>query len=527
MTKKQPQPETTNPTIEVENVGPVARVTIPVPVDGGLVVLRGRNGSGKTTTLDAIQTVATGKGKLDVRDGELRGEVRAFGATVTVAQSTRRRGEVDVVTLEGRGDVSTLVDPGLKSDDAADVHRIRSLLALTNCKVDASLFWPLLDGRESFEAVVSARAVEGDDPVQIADRVKRDIEAKARTVEAEVEHAQQRASSLLALNEGLDLEVEHDAEKLAEAYADARAAVERRRAEVDRYNGEVEARAEAERALAEFDASAERSLSIPNLVDAEGLARTALAEKKREHAEVEVEVERLQAALNSARNRATAVAGEVDVCVAKLDAAVANVNAAKQREKERERLEKAASAVLPASSPTLQLELANVEANDARARMEHGVKVREGIKRKADADACLERAGDLRRRAEALRNAARSVDVVLSELVGRANRKLRVEAGRLILDTARGKTYFADLSHGERWKIALDVAIEAVGRGGVLVCPQEAFEGLDPSNRRAIADHLRGTGVVMFTAEATDSPEIEVAVLDPSPGPSTPARAVS
>lgn len=527
MTKRQPQPETTNPTIEVENVGPVARVTIPVPVDGGLVVLRGRNGSGKTTTLDAIQTVATGKGKLDVRDGELRGEVRAFGATVTVAQSTRRRGEVDVVTLEGRGDVSTLVDPGLQSDDAADVHRIRSLLALTNCKVDASLFWPLLDGRETFEAVVSARAVEGDDPVQIADRVKREIEAKARTVEAEVEHAQQRASSLLALNEGLDLEVEHDAEKLAESYADARAAVERRRAEVDRYNAEAEARADAERALVEFNATAERSTSIANLVDAVGLARTALAVKKREHAEVEVEIERLRTALNSLASKATQVAVEADGLQSKLDAAVANLEAATQREKERERLEKAATASLPASSPTLQLELATVEANDARRRMENGVKVREGIKRKADADACLERAGDLRRRAEALRNAAKSVDVVLSELVGRANRKLRVEAGRLILDTARGKTYFAELSHGERWKIALDVAIEAVGRGGVLVCPQEAFEGLDPSNRRAIADHLRGTGVVMFTAEATDSPEIEVAVLDPSPGPSTPASPVS
>lgn len=517
MKRKKQQPATT---IEVENVGPVGRVSIPIPPDGGLVVLRGRNGSGKTTTLDAIQTVATGKGKLDVRDGELRGEVRAFGATVTVAQSTRRRGEVDVLTLEGRGDVSTLVDPGLKSDDAADVHRIRSLLALTNCKVDASSFWPLLDGRESFEAVVSARAVEGDDPVQMADRVKREIEAKARAVEAEVEHAQQRASTLLALNEGLDLNAESDAEKLGEAYGEARATVERRRAEVERYDAEVEARAEAERALAEFDAEGvDPANLLSNATDAEGLARTALAEKRREVAEVEVEIERLQAALNSCRNKAQSLKGEADVLQSRLDAASANIAAARERAKRREQLARAASAALPASSPKLGLELAVAEWNEARVRLEQGVKLRDGIERKREADEALERAGDLRRRAEALRNAAKSVDVVLSELVGRANRKLRVEDGRLILDTNRGKTYFADLSHGERWKIALDVAIEAVGRGGVLVCPQEAFEGLDPTNRRAIADHLKGTGVVMFTAEATDSPEIEVAVVSPSPDP--------
>lgn len=518
MKRAKEQPATT---IEVENVGPVGRVSIPIPPDGGLVVLRGRNGSGKTTTLDAIQTVATGKGKLDVRDGELRGEVRAFGATVTVAQSTRRRGEVDVLTLEGRGDVSTLVDPGLKSDDAADVHRIRSLLALTNCKVDASSFWPLLDGRESFEAVVSARAVEGDDPVQIADRVKREIEAKARGVEAEVEHAQQRASMLLALNEGLDLNAESDAEKLGEAYGEARATVERRRAEVERYDAEVEARAEAERALAEFDAEGiDPANLLSNATDAEGLARTALAVKKREVADVEVEIERLQAALNSCRNKAQSLKGEADVLQSRLDAASANIAAARERAKRREQLARAASAALPAS-PELGLELAVAEWNEARVRLEQGVKLRDGIERKREADEALERAGDLRRRAEALRNAAKSVDVVLSELVGRANRKLRVEAGRLILDTARGKTYFAELSHGERWKIALDVAIEAVGRGGVLVCPQEAFEGLDPTNRRAIADHLKGTGVVMFTAEATDAAEIEVGIVDPSPDPDT------
>jgi len=89
---------------------------------------------------------------------------------------------------------------------------------------------------------------------------------------------------------------------------------------------------------------------------------------------------------------------------------------------------------------------------------------------------------------------------------------LRVEAGRLVRATRRGATYFSDLSHGERWRIALDVAIEAVGQRGVLVIPQGAWEGLDPDNRAAIADHVRGRGAVVLTAEATNGEAVSAEV---------------
>ena len=145
--------------------------------------------------------------------------------------------------------------------------------------------------------------------------------------------------------------------------------------------------------------------------------------------------------------------------------------------------------------------------------MEHGVLIRQAFDRKESAQTELANASGLTKQADLLRGSARGTDEILSGLVGKANAKLRVEAGRLILNTTRGKTYFAELSHGERWKLALDVAIEAVGPGGVLVCPQEAYEGLDPSNRRLIADHLAGTGVVMFTAEASDDPEVTASVV--------------
>ncbi len=100
-------------TIELTNIGPIEHLVIPVPERGGLCVLRGRNGRGKTKALEAVESALTGRGKLDVRDGALRGEVEAFGVTLKIGRSTRRTGELEVQSLDGRLSPAELVDPGL------------------------------------------------------------------------------------------------------------------------------------------------------------------------------------------------------------------------------------------------------------------------------------------------------------------------------------------------------------------------------------------------------------------------------
>lgn len=496
--REKKQPDTVDPPevvnaggrmIEVMNVGPVTQAAIAIPPDGGLVVLRGRNGSGKSTTLEAIQTVATGRGKLSVKDGELRGEVRAFGATVTVAQSTRRRGEAEVVTLEGPGDVSTLVDPGLQSPEAADVRRIRALLALIGATCDASSFWPLLSGREAFEKIVRPKSAEGDDPVAMADRIKRDVEAAARDAESNDEAARSRALYIVAQNDGIDTTGESDAAALAAAFTAATQRVAKVTADVVEFKRAIKARDEAAERLA--------TVERPDLVAA-GLA---LDHATRRRSAAQTEFKRCEEMLATAR--AEWVAADID-----FDAATTSHDAAIKIDAAVATLTQAASVALPDPVSEADVELATVEAAERQRDMERGVAIREALRRTAEAETILQGAGDHARRARSLRAAAKGVDDVLSALVGKACDRLRVEAGRLILTTGRGKTYYADLSHGERWKLALDVAIEAVGRGGVLVCPQEAFEGLDPTNRKLIDDHLRGTGVVMFTAEATDDPVV-------------------
>ena len=106
--------------------------------------------------------------------------------------------------------------------------------------------------------------------------------------------------------------------------------------------------------------------------------------------------------------------------------------------------------------------------------------------------------------AKDLREKAKQTDEVLSEIVGEIpSCPLRVIDGRLVTDTERGATFYSDLSAGERWRIALDIAIQAVGTGGLLVIPQEAWEGLDPANRAAIDAQAKGAQVVVLTAECS------------------------
>ncbi|MBK8191523.1 MAG: hypothetical protein IPK79_13880 [Vampirovibrionales bacterium] len=122
------------------------------------------------------------------------------------------------------------------------------------------------------------------------------------------------------------------------------------------------------------------------------------------------------------------------------------------------------------------------------------------------ADALKLSAQEYAEEAKELREKAKQTDEVLSEIVAEIPAcPLRVVDGRLVTDTKRGATFYSDLSAGERWRIALDIAIQAVGTGGLLVIPQEAWEGLDPQNRDAIAKQAKAARVVILTAECSDS----------------------
>lgn len=119
--------------LEVINVGPVKSAKIPLPAGGGVVVLRGPNGSGKSTILEGAKRVLGGEsGPLTPTDGAKRGIVSLGDAKLSVTpRRTATSGELEVSSIEGRFDVSDLIDPGIKDPERADVARLKALVALS------------------------------------------------------------------------------------------------------------------------------------------------------------------------------------------------------------------------------------------------------------------------------------------------------------------------------------------------------------------------------------------------------------
>lgn len=98
---------------------------------------------------------------------------------LSIGRSTRRTGEAEVATLEGRFDISQLVDPGLKDSEAADKARIKALIQLSGAKADAAEFAALLPEGVSLGSLVEA-AEQSADPVTLAAQIKRALESQAR-----------------------------------------------------------------------------------------------------------------------------------------------------------------------------------------------------------------------------------------------------------------------------------------------------------------------------------------------------------
>lgn len=478
--------------ITIRNVGPITEWAIPHPEDGGVVVLAGRNGSGKSTALEAIRAAIGGKADLSARDGTARGTIEAFGATITVAASTRRRGEADVVSIEGRGDVAALVDPGIADPVAADAARVRAIVAISGRSLSAADFRDLLPDPTEWERIVGEMAA--GDPVTLAGKIKRAIEAEARRHGERAAAAMSTAQTLQRENAGIDTSGEHDAAVLAERYAAARANVAELQADERAYAAAAKRRAEAERQRNGVQ------LAAGDLAAAAGSVSAARVEKLRAERDEHDAKQDLEAA-QASYAKAVSCRREADQ---RVEMAEYHYSEIKARAAHVETLAKIAAEPLPPEVRRVDHTAAEGAVESAKAAMEVGGRIREALRRKEEIERAHAKASEAARDEQRLRGAARGVDGVLSSVVSACSAALRVDDGRIVTDTARGQTLYADLSHGERWRLAIDFAIRAVGRRGVLVCPQEAWEGLDPANRESVRLQLEGSGVTMYTAACSD-----------------------
>jgi DNA repair ATPase RecN len=472
--------------VEIQNVGPIEKLSIPLPASG-VVVLRGRNGVGKSHALAAVDSLISGRGKPPCRDGAEKGLVEGFGARLTIGRSQRRTGEAEVVTLEGRLDISQLVQPPLKDEEAADRQRIKALVQLSGQSADLNAFAKILPPGMKLDELVPP-SERSEDPVVLAGQLKRALEAEARRVEKQLQSLQVDLAAMEQLiteppQPGIPEVQEETIAQAKAAYIEAQkaeAALRVRAEEVEKRRQQAE---KAKSVLASLQADLEKQ----NV--------ETLQTQEKELAE---QISKLEKALAVARERLNQVQQQLQK--------------ARQVQSQVEQLKRV---IAETPEPILQADLdaASQAVEKARQNLERLESLRRNQQLAAEAKQLAEKI----RRGEAVaalvRDAARSTDQVLSEMVSQVTSRLRVEGGRLVCDTDRGVEPFGELSPGERWRIALEVAAQQVGQGGLVTVPQEAWEALDPVNRAEIAQIARQVGVVILTAEADAAETIQAEIL--------------
>lgn len=476
--------------IMIENVGPIERLTIPLP-ESGVVVLRGRNGIGKSHALAAVDSLVSGRGRPPCRDGAAKGTVEGFGAKLSIGRSTRRTGEAEVLSLEGRLDISQLVQPPIKDEEAADRTRIKALIQLSGRPADAAAFDTVLPPGIALVDLVPLDD-QGDDPVTLASRIKRGLEAEARRLERIADEAKAEESLLAQeladapVDEPIWHRIRHQPDVVR---AEAETAVASAMAEFR----ELETRREMAAQQAERIAHARKALAELEAADCDASEKIGA-----EIADLDEKIRMLEQALAVAKDRRTRLA---------------------RRREEAERVQSRIAdlrRIVSGETP----KISDAEIAEARAKLDAARRrydsVCDLIRKEAISakrEGAAKRAKDAESRAEVLRDAARATDDVLSSLVGAVTNRLRVEAGRLVCDTERGAEPFGELSPGERWRVALEIAVEQLGRGGIVTVPQDAWEALDPINREEIAKIAADTGVVIITAEAASEASITPEVI--------------
>lgn len=479
--------------IVIEDIGAIRRLAIPIPPEGGLVVLRGENGGGKSGALETCSAVfgnSKARTALRPRDGAKKGVVEGLGIKITVGRANRESGELEVASIEDTVDIGGLVDPGVDDLNAADGRRLKALLRVAGAKADIDLFVQLLGEKpELDEALIKER-----DLVKQASLVKSWIEKKARAEEGSAEAAALDATIALRGHQDIDINAESDEQKLQSEY---RAAVQAD-ARIDSQLKAAEDAAEAHETAQKSLERAKQSYHGPSIEDAAKQFQAAV-DALQTHRDI---VADLEARLNDARNKVTFAESILRERTTTRDAAQQHFETIAGWERQ-------LAQEIPQAPSADEIEAAKLRLDQATKAMQDGGLVRAAKAARVKADEFNVKAKQHRKLAEQWRDAAKGVDDVLSDVVSELGCPIKVgdddKGLRLTINhPKRGEIYFSELSVGEKWAVVIPIAIKAVGPGGVFVIPQTAWEGLQPSIRRDIVAQLKGSQVTAITAQCDD-----------------------
>ncbi|KKL60298.1 hypothetical protein LCGC14_2206730, partial [marine sediment metagenome] len=301
--------------------------------------------------------------------------------------------------------------------------------------------------------------------------------------------------------EGVDLDVERDAEKLQAAFEAA-------------VKGEAEL---AERVKAVAVAANEGKQAAISLAEAkdsyEGCTVDEAKDSLRRVAEAVCQKDETLAAaakaLADADRSAKKAEREMRAAELESEAAERELTAATYYVRVTGGWQETIDAVQGREGPTdAELSAAENAVSVARRAVELGAKARDADAKKAQADAHRGEADVRGTAAQSLRKAALATDDVLSDAVDSTT--LSVVEGRLMTRTEnRGLVPYHERSEGVRVKLAIHEATQLINRmnafdSALIVAPQELWQGLDPENKRLAHQCAAELGVTIITAEATE-----------------------
>ncbi len=477
-------PEQSTPEqIELENLGPIEYVAITLPKGGGITLLRGRNDCGKSYALDAVRRLAGGDQKLEPRDGQPgRGEARMGDVVLRIGKSTRTIGEADILSVEGKFDISELVEPHIKDPEAADRSRTKALCRLTGTKAEPTAFFDALGGREVFAAIVTSEAASQQDLVEMQRMIKRDCDTAARKAEDDAKKAEGEIQAASKAIEGLDLSGPCDSGVLQQDLED-------RLTTATGLRNKSAAAVESAQRVQEATQAAEQAL-----LDYKGLPATEAAETRQQAeatlAEFSSREEVARNALASAKEMTQAALGARDNAEVMLQAAELHASTIAKWQ--------ATIDLGKIKGPSeQQIVDADLASQAARQAVEQGTRIRDGRQTAIRGEAARKAAAAARKEADKLRQAGKDSETVLGEIVSADG--LTLLDGRWCTEQdGRGRVFFADRSRGTRASIAVRLVakkLRELGDGLALVpYAQELWEGMDKDNRdKLLATCLKET----------------------------------
>jgi hypothetical protein len=486
-------------TIELIDIGPVRNLSI--PIRPGVVILRGANDSGKSLSLDAIGRLGGSSATVTCRDKVASGSVEGLGVKISVRQAARRSGELEAVSFEGDlSAIAELVDPKIKDPVAADRQRIKALLRLTETSTSVAMFSGIVKDPERFKSICTPDLMRCDDIVEMAAKLKRNLEEASRLESKQAEILDSQASACKQAADGIDLNIETDPNLLQAALEDA----------IHEHGAILSESRTAKETINRAELAKQRMATTPEpSVDAATELLHHAADCKATWME---EVGRLQNLLDQAKaslKEATADQYAKQICLDLERIHAESFNGWK------EAIETASSVKCPTNA---ELSAADAKVTNCRKAIEAAAVVRNAKDQAAKSKTLREQAKSRQKIADGLRDSAKATDEVLSSAV--ASKSLTVKSGRLVTQQPeRGEVFYAERSDGTRWKIAIDEAINHIRQRGaektaLIPIPQVAWSELQPMNRKLIDEYAKSLGVCIVTAEATDDEVIHADAFD-------------